>query len=121
MDRGHLERAANFPMILTNRLRPLFCVTAALALLLGCGDDPGGGSAAGAAGEAGAGAGAGFGGMGASGEGAQAGRDEGGAAGAAAAAGAGGATRDCIDPAAPFEWPVPLEEVSVPPHDSWKT
>jgi hypothetical protein len=101
-------------MTFTNRLRRFFCVTAALTLI-GCGQDDGGGG--GGAGEAGAGASAGAGGTGAGGEAAPGGTDGGGAAGA----GGSGATSGCVDPAAPFEWPVPLEDVSVPAHDSWKT
>jgi hypothetical protein len=110
-------------MTFSNGLRRLLCVTVALTLIA-CGDDDdgGGGGGAGIAGEAGAGASAGAGGMGTSGEGAQGGANEGGAAGeAAAGGGAAGATSDCIDPAAPFEWPVPLEDVSVPAHGSWKS
>jgi hypothetical protein len=114
-------------MTLTNRLRRFFCMTAALTLLIACGDDGGaggGGSGGGGAGEAGASAGTG--GMGASGEAAQGGADEGGAAGegpaeGGAAGGGEGPTSDCIDAAAPFEWPVPLEDVSVPAHQSWKS
>jgi phage baseplate assembly protein W len=107
-------------MTFTTRLRRFFCVTAALTLI-GCGqDDGGGGGSAGLGGRAGSGGSAGAGGIGTSGEAAQGGTGEGGAAGEAAAGG-GGTTSDCIDAATPFEWPVPLEDVSVPAHDSWKT
>jgi hypothetical protein len=119
-------------MTFANRLRRAFFAVAALVVLAGCGDDDGhGGVVAGAAGQATeGGASAGDGGTGGGGEAAQGGTGEGGDvgqgnAGQGAEAGAGGqagsVSGDCIEPDAPFEWPVPLEDVSVPAHDSWKT
>ncbi|HEY8943465.1 MAG TPA: PEP/pyruvate-binding domain-containing protein, partial [Polyangiaceae bacterium] len=118
-------------MTFGNGLRRFFLVAAALTSLAGCGDDGTDDGTAGAAGQAGAGGAiAGSGGTGNDGGTAHGGAGEGGdgdsgGAGEGAGAGAGGqagsGASDCIAADAPFEWPVPLEDVSVPAHASWKT